>query len=341
MAATGGAARGGAGAGDDGSAAGASAGDHRSRRPDPRCARRRTGRAAAVDRPAARRRDGGPRGARPRATNPGWRSWSAPASPVCCRWGRDTRRASTSSSRRRSRLPSTNATPWPRPASSAHGVGRAARALPATGPNGPSRPASAWATITRCAWDCKPWPWSPSPRVSSTGRSPSPSGRSTVARRSDAAWANHVVARAVARHGPRRRRPPRRGRGGVAGRPVEGGAGRRPRPPSSLPLGHRRGAPRRRPLGRRPRRGPGRARPDRGERQPRRRRVRPRPLRPRRLPPRRSERGPVGGGRGPSQPRRRPPRDRLRVDDLDRRAAARDAGPTGQGPVDPRARRGI
>ena len=40
--------------------------------------------------------------------------------------------------------------------------------------------------------------------------------------------------------------------------------------------------------------------------------------------------------RGPSQPRGRPARDRLRVDELDRRAAARDAGPTGRGPGDAR-----
>ena len=86
-----------------------------------------------------------------------------------------------------------NATPWPPPRRCSW-CWPGSSSAPATRPNGPSRPASAWATTTRCAWDCRPWPWWPWPRVSSTGQSSIAQRAVTVAQRSDAAWANHFTA---------------------------------------------------------------------------------------------------------------------------------------------------
>ena len=85
----------------------------------------------------------------------------------------------------------------------------------------------------------------------------------SVAERSEAVWANP---RPVAWDGPRRRRPPGRGRRRVAGGPLGSRADRQSRPTSALPLGDRRRALGRRPLGRRCRRGAGGAGSHRGER---------------------------------------------------------------------------
>ena len=91
---------------------------------------------------------------------------------------------------------------------------------------------------------------------------------------------------------------------------------------AAVPLGDRRAATEQRPMGRRARRGPGGAWPHRRYRAPGGRRVRPRHLRPRRPSPGRAERGPGGGRRGSPPARGRSGRDRLRVDELDRGAAA-------------------
>ena len=81
--------------------------------------------------------------------------------------------------------------------------------------------------------DYRRWRWWRSPTGSSTGPCPSPSGRSPSPERNEAAWANPPP---VARDRSGRRRPSRRGRRGVAGRP-------RPKPSrpaalARLPLYH-------------------------------------------------------------------------------------------------------
>ena len=171
--------------------------------------------------------------------------------------------------------------------------------------------------------DYRPWRWWPSPTGSSTGRVLPRAAGGPVA----AAQRGRVGQPRRLWHGtgPRRRRPPRRGRGGVAGRPVA-----KPSRPATWPVFLSTTGPS--PTcasppatGTTPSPRPRRDWPHRGERHRGRRRLRQRHLCARRVPPRRARHGAGGGGRGPAQSGGRPARDRLRVDDLDRSVAGRVA----------------